>query len=71
MSEPKPRPLTLDAHILAYLGDYVTMLEESVKRLALEEIKKQQTNSAVSLMPKEAVSVPADPKCTASARNHS
>lgn len=63
MSEPKPRHLTVDAHILAYLGDYVTMLEESVKRLAQEEVKKQQTNSAVS--------VPADPKYTASSRNPS
>ncbi len=71
MSEPKPRPLTLDAHILAYLGDYVTMLEESVKRIALEEVKKQQSNSAESLMPKEDGSKPADPKCTASSRNHS
>jgi hypothetical protein len=71
MSESKPRHLTVDAHILAYLGDYVTMLEESVKRLALEEIKKQQTNSVPSLMPKEAESVPADLKYTASSRSHS
>jgi hypothetical protein len=64
MSEPKSRTLTLDVHVLAYLGDYMTMLEESVKRLALEEVKKQQNS-------KQDGSVPADPKCTASSRNHS
>jgi hypothetical protein len=61
--EPKPRPLTLDAHVLAYLGDYMTMMEESVKRLAQEELKKKQTNSAES--------TPGAPKYTASARNPS
>jgi hypothetical protein len=75
--EPKPRPLTLDAHILAYLGDYVTMLEESVKRIAQEELKKQQTNSALKQVVSSAPSLmrdgskPAAPGYTASARNPS
>ena len=31
---PKPRPIKLEAHILAYLGDFMSVFEESVKRLA-------------------------------------
>lgn len=29
---PKPRPIKLEAHILAYLGDFLQTFEESVKR---------------------------------------
>jgi len=29
---PKPRPIKLEAHILAYLGDFLYTFEESVKR---------------------------------------
>jgi hypothetical protein len=61
--EPKPRPLTLEAHVLAYLGDYMTMLEESVKRVAQQELKAEPF--------KKAESTPGDLKCTASARNPS
>ena len=32
--EPKPRPLRVPIHILAYFGDYMTQFEESVKRIA-------------------------------------
>jgi hypothetical protein len=59
MEESKPRPIALEAHVLAYLGDYMSVMEESIKRLAQQEILKQGE------------SVPADPKYTASARNRS
>jgi hypothetical protein len=62
MEESKPRPITLEAHVLAYLGDYMTVMEESIKRLAQQELLKHS---------KQAESVPADPKYTASARNRS
>ncbi len=32
--EPKPRPLRVPIHILAYFGDYMNQFDESVKRLA-------------------------------------
>jgi len=35
----KPRPLKLEAHILAYLGDFMSVFEESVKRLAINTLK--------------------------------
>lgn len=63
MEEPKPRPIILEAHVLAYLGDYMTLFEESIKRLAQQEIQKQNS--------KQAESVPGDPKYTASAHNRS
>ena len=31
---PKPRIVKLEAHVLAYLGDFMNVYEESVKRLA-------------------------------------
>jgi hypothetical protein len=37
---PKPRPLKLEAHILAYLGDFMSVFEESVKRLATTSLEK-------------------------------
>ena len=61
--EPKPRHLTLDAHVLAYLGDYMTTMEESIKRVAQQEIQKQNS--------KEGESKPGDLKYTASSRNPS
>ena len=48
----KPRPLKLEAHILAYLGDFMSVFEESVKRLAistlkpLEQSQTDQSNTA-------------------------
>ena len=63
MEEPKPRHLVLEAHIVAYLGDYLTLFEESLKRLAQQAVQQ--------LPPKKAECSPDDPKYTASARNHS
>ena len=60
MEEPKSRHITLEAHVLAYLGDYMNVMEESIKRLAQQELLKQL---------KQGESKPADPKYTASARN--
>ncbi len=37
--KPKQRPITFDIHILAYLGDYINMIEKSVKQIAEEKIK--------------------------------
>ena len=37
--KPKPRPLKLEAHILAYLGDFMSVFEESVKRTAIQTLK--------------------------------
>ena len=37
-TEPKPRPIKLEAHVLAYLGDFMNIFEESIRRKALREI---------------------------------
>jgi hypothetical protein len=37
--KPKPRPLELEAHVLAYLGDFLTTFEESIRRIALSTLK--------------------------------
>lgn len=66
MEEPKARPITLEAHVLAYLGDYMTLFEESIKRLAQQELTKKIESSAP---PKQGESKPGDPKYTASARS--
>jgi len=42
--EPKPRPIKLEAHILAYLGDFMSVFEESVKRLALAQLVAKDHN---------------------------
>jgi hypothetical protein len=36
---PKPRPIKLEAHILAYLGDFMSVFEESVKRIAINSLR--------------------------------
>jgi len=36
--EAKPRPIKLEAHVLAYLGDFMNLFEESVRRQILKEI---------------------------------
>ena len=36
---PKPRPIKLEAYILAYLGDFLLTYEESVKRTTLNTLK--------------------------------
>ena len=38
--KPKLRPITFDTVVLAYLGDYITMLEEGVKQIAIKEQQK-------------------------------
>jgi 23S rRNA maturation mini-RNase III len=46
---PKPRPLKLEPHILAYLGDFMSVFEESVKRKAIQTLKSSnQTPQAPS-----------------------
>ena len=46
---PKPRPIKLEAHILAYLGDFMSIFEESVKRLATNTLKHaEQSQTAQS-----------------------
>ena len=42
--EPKPRPIKLEAHILAYLGDFMSVFEESVKRLAQAQLVVKDHN---------------------------
>lgn len=46
--EPKPRPIKLESHILAYLGDFMSVFEESIKRIAKEEVSKIQSPAAPS-----------------------
>ena len=70
MEEPKPRPITLEAHVLAYLGDLMTLFEESIKRLAQQEISKRAECSAPSALTLDG-SAPGDPKYTASAPSRS
>ena len=36
--EAKPRPIKLEAPVLAYLGDFMNLFEESVRRQILKEI---------------------------------
>lgn len=36
-NKPKPRPIVLDTAVLAYLGDYITMVEKGVKNIAQQE----------------------------------
>jgi 23S rRNA maturation mini-RNase III len=36
--EAKPRPIKLEAHVLAYLGDFMNIFEESIRRQILKEI---------------------------------
>jgi hypothetical protein len=38
MDKPKPRYLKLDAHILAYLGDFMNIFEKSVQQKARNSI---------------------------------
>jgi 23S rRNA maturation mini-RNase III len=37
-TEAKPRQIKLEAHVLAYLGDFMNIFEESIRRKALREI---------------------------------
>jgi len=45
MEEPKKREIKLEAYVLAYLGQYLTMLEKGVEAVAFAEVdtlKKQK-----------------------------
>ena len=46
--KPKPRPIALEAHILAYLGDFMNVYEESVKRLAILTIQSTTSEKPVA-----------------------
>ena len=35
--KPKPRPLKIEAHLLAYLGDLLNHYEEAIRRIARQE----------------------------------
>jgi hypothetical protein len=59
--DPKQRTLLLDAHVVAWLGNYISYVKATVRRKAEEQIKIQNTSA----------SLPAVPKCTASSRNQS
>jgi hypothetical protein len=54
MDKPKPRYLKVDAHTLAYLGDFLLFFEKSVKEVAqvkahtltqVQESKRTSSNS--------------------------
>lgn len=62
--KPEPRPLKLDAHVIAYLGDYMNNLKQSITRIAKETV--QELNIQKRQAPKQTVR-----SCTASARNPS
>jgi hypothetical protein len=40
MDKPKERSIVFDIAVLAYLGDYITMVEKGVRNIALQEIDK-------------------------------
>jgi hypothetical protein len=41
-----PRPLKIEAHVLAYLGDFMNIFEASVKRLANSLTHQEQSPSS-------------------------
>ena len=55
---PMERPVRLEIHVLAYLGDFMNVFEESIRRKALSNLNTS-------------VPSPAFPRCTASVRNPS
>jgi hypothetical protein len=38
--KPQPRPLKIEAYILAYLGDLLNHYEEAIKKIAKQEASK-------------------------------
>lgn len=70
-TEAKPRPLKLDSHVLAYLGDYITVYEETIKRIARKAAQAAAAAPTASNTLNSEGQIPAAPKCTASAPNHS
>jgi hypothetical protein len=50
MDPPKSRPLVVEAHILAYLGQYINVFEKKMRERILKEADKvQSTKSAKDL----------------------
>ena len=45
MDQPKPRPLTLDSQVVAYLGDYMKIYKESITRLVKSQINTLNTQA--------------------------
>ena len=56
--DPKPRPLVLDAHVIAYLGDYMINLKKSLNNsisknnstysLYIQQSQSSQVNTSSS-----------------------
>jgi hypothetical protein len=46
MEPPKPRPLTLPTHVLAYLGEYMKMYESGVKKIIYQTVKSNHRMGA-------------------------
>ena len=45
MEESIPRPINLEAQLLAYIGEFLQLFEESVKREAKSNIKTNEKKS--------------------------
>ena len=45
MEEPKKREIKLEAYVVAYLGQYLTMLEKGVEVLANVEVDKVKSKT--------------------------
>jgi hypothetical protein len=48
MDKPKPRYLKVDAHTLAYLGDFLLFFEKSIKEIAQVKAHSIQSMPAKS-----------------------
>ena len=46
MEEPKQRFITIDFHILAYLGDFIKIFEAGVKQEAISNIPISSSSSS-------------------------
>ena len=56
--DPKPRPLVVDAHVIAYLGDYMINMKKSLKNsicmknsnysLYIQQSQSSQVNTSSS-----------------------
>jgi hypothetical protein len=51
MEEPKQRFITIDFHILAYLGDFIKVFEAGVRHSALAECQPSVKQEAISNIP--------------------
>lgn len=50
-TKPSPRHIVLEAHVVAWLGNYVHSVKESIKRKALE-LSTQNTSVVKQSVPK-------------------